>query len=298
MAHDAFISYSSVDKTTAFAACATLEQTGIRCWIAPRDITPGSEWSAAIVNAIDNCRVFIIIFSSSANDSRQIRREVERAINAGVPVVPVRIENVVPTEALAYFMSTVHWLDAMSPPLEQHLQKLASSVNALVKLSAPAIAPSAIPTAAVAPGAPGQQASPPMPGAPSAAIPAPDVKPGIRGMFHDLMNFAYKRSALQALGWYLMFFIFGLLVIVAVTQAIVLATSDFGFDTGLRLGNFVAIPYTAVLGGLLLWYRPKTALNVILLLSGVALASFLGLVLGLLPLAILTTRPAFQMPAR
>src|SRR6478736_8518584 len=90
MAHDVFISYSHVDKATADAACATLERNGIRCWIAPRDITPGDEWSAAIVKAIDQCRVMLLIFSASANDSRQIRREVERAINAGVTLVPVR----------------------------------------------------------------------------------------------------------------------------------------------------------------------------------------------------------------
>src|SRR4051812_19808687 len=123
MAHDVFISYSHVDKAAADATCAALERAGIRCWIAPRDITPGTEWSAAIVNAIDNCRVIVLIFSSNANSSRQIRREVERAITAGASVVPVRIENVTPTESLAYFMTTVHWLDALTPPLENHLQR-------------------------------------------------------------------------------------------------------------------------------------------------------------------------------
>jgi hypothetical protein len=104
MAHDAFISYSSVDKAIADAACATLENAGIRCWIAPRDITPGLEYGGAIVRAIDQCRVLILIFSSNANSSRQIPREVERAINRGVPVVPMRVEDVAPTESLAYFM--------------------------------------------------------------------------------------------------------------------------------------------------------------------------------------------------
>ena len=52
MAFDVFLSYSSKDKTTADAACAALENTGIRCWIAPRDIIPGMDWGEAIVNAI------------------------------------------------------------------------------------------------------------------------------------------------------------------------------------------------------------------------------------------------------
>jgi hypothetical protein len=132
MAHDAFISYSTVDKAMADATCATLESAGIRCWIAPRDITPGLEYGGAIVRAIDQCRVLILIFSSHANNSRQIPREVERAINRGVPVVPVRVENVSPTDSLAYYMESVHWLDALTPPIESHLQRLAESIKALL----------------------------------------------------------------------------------------------------------------------------------------------------------------------
>ena len=69
MPFDAFISYSSKDKIAADAACAVLEGAGVRCWIAPRDIRAGGEYGAAIVEAIDQCRVMVLIFSSSANDS-------------------------------------------------------------------------------------------------------------------------------------------------------------------------------------------------------------------------------------
>ena len=72
MSHDAFISYSSRDKTVADAACAALEASGIRCWIAPRDIMPGVEWGEAIIDAINHCRAFVLIFSANANESPQI----------------------------------------------------------------------------------------------------------------------------------------------------------------------------------------------------------------------------------
>jgi hypothetical protein len=96
MSFDAFISYPHQDKAVADAACATLEAAGIRCWIAPRDVEPGAEWAGAIVDAIDHCRVMVLIFSSSANQSKQIRREVQRAFDREVPVIPLRIENVAP----------------------------------------------------------------------------------------------------------------------------------------------------------------------------------------------------------
>ncbi|HUD86801.1 MAG TPA: toll/interleukin-1 receptor domain-containing protein [Xanthobacteraceae bacterium] len=132
---DAFISYSSKDKATADAACAALEAAGIRCWIAPRDITAGAEYGDALIEALDNCRVMVLIFSSNANTSPQIRREVERAVSRGVPVVPLRIENVVPTKAMAFFVSSVHWLDALTPPLATHLQRLSEAVQALLQIN-------------------------------------------------------------------------------------------------------------------------------------------------------------------
>jgi TPR repeat protein len=124
MAFDVFISYPHQEKATADAACAALESSKIRCWIAPRDVAPGAEWAGSIVHAIDNCRAMVLIFSSHTNQSRQIRREVQRAFDKEKPVVPFRIENVIPEEGLAYYMGPVHWLDALTPPLEQHLQKL------------------------------------------------------------------------------------------------------------------------------------------------------------------------------
>ncbi len=129
MAHDVFISYSSKDKPTADATCAVLEQSSIRCWMAPRDITPGADWSESIVDAINGSRAMVLVFSTNANLSPQIKREVERAVNKGIPIIPLRIENVMPEKSLEYFLSTPHWLDAFNPPLEQHLNYLAEVIH-------------------------------------------------------------------------------------------------------------------------------------------------------------------------
>lgn len=138
MAFDAFVSYSSKDKTAADAACVILESAGIRCWIAPRDIRAGREYGAAIIDAIDQSRVMVLIFSSNANESPQIHREIERAVSKGVLIVPVRIEEVTPTKSMEYFLGSIHWLDALSPPLENHLHRLAETVNAILQADAAA----------------------------------------------------------------------------------------------------------------------------------------------------------------
>jgi hypothetical protein len=132
MAHDVFISYASGDKAVADAACATLESKGIRCWIAPRDVLPGIHYGEAIIDAIHECRIMVLVFSAKANLSGHIPKEIERAVSRGTTIMPMRIEDVAPAKSLDYFIGSVHWLDALTPPLEVHLQRLASNVQTLL----------------------------------------------------------------------------------------------------------------------------------------------------------------------
>jgi TIR domain/VHL beta domain len=136
MPFDAFISYSSKDKITADACCAVLEGAGVRCWIAPRDVRPGTEYGAAIIDGIQQSRLMVLIFSSSSNSSSQIHREIERAVSKGMPIIPVRIEEIVPTKSLEYFLGAIHWLDALTPPIENHLQQLSETVKAILQVAA------------------------------------------------------------------------------------------------------------------------------------------------------------------
>jgi biotin transporter BioY len=132
MPHDVFVSYSSDDKPTADAVCATLEMRGIRCWIAPRDVLPGVDWGAAIIEAINASGVMVLVYSAKANDSPQIKREVERAVNRGLTIIPFRIQDVPMSKTLEYFMSMPHWLDALTPPLQEHLDRLADTTRLIL----------------------------------------------------------------------------------------------------------------------------------------------------------------------
>jgi ABC-type amino acid transport substrate-binding protein len=131
MPYDAFISYCSEDKKIAEAVCGTLEANKIRCWIAPRDVGAGRTWGSAIVEAIGESAVMVVIFSRHSNGSPQVMREIERAVHKGVSIIPFRVENVVPSKDLEYFISSCHWLDAMTPPLESHISELARAILAL-----------------------------------------------------------------------------------------------------------------------------------------------------------------------
>jgi len=134
MAHDVFISYSSEDKPIADAVCAKLEARRIRCWIALRDVLPGRRFGHAIAQAIGASRVVVLVFSASANRSEWVSRELERAVHHALPILPLRVEDVTPSGEMELLLAGQHWLDALTPPLEQHLRKLADAVSALLGL--------------------------------------------------------------------------------------------------------------------------------------------------------------------
>jgi TolB-like protein len=127
-----FISHSSKDKATADLICQQLESAGVPCWIAPRNIKAGSDWTEGIVEGIGSCRIFILVFSEHANGSEHVRREVAKAFSLGLAVIPFRTERITPNTSLSYYLETVHWLDAMDPPLEKHLEALTERVKWLL----------------------------------------------------------------------------------------------------------------------------------------------------------------------
>ncbi len=132
MERDVFISYSHKDKAVADAICAKLEKHGIRCWYAPRDIVPGADWAASIVEAIKSVKVMILIFTDYSNSSQQVLREVNTAVANGVVIVPFKLTETLPSEGMEYYLSTVHWLDAMNRPLERSIAQLDVLVSSLL----------------------------------------------------------------------------------------------------------------------------------------------------------------------
>jgi formylglycine-generating enzyme required for sulfatase activity len=132
MNHDVFISYSSHDKVIADGICSKLEQSNIRCWIAPRDILGGETYGTAIIDAINNCRIVVVIFSSDSNSSNFVLSEIERAVSKSKIIIPVRIEDIHPSGDMELFLARRHWLDAFSGQMEDHYKKLTETIHKLL----------------------------------------------------------------------------------------------------------------------------------------------------------------------
>jgi TolB-like protein len=124
-----FVSYASQDAAVAQRLCAALEAAGLPCWIAPRDVRPGESYAAAIVQAINSCRMMVLVLSRSAIESSHVLREVERASSKKRPVLSVRLDTITLPPDLEYFLSANQWLDASGDSVEKILPALVESVR-------------------------------------------------------------------------------------------------------------------------------------------------------------------------
>ena len=87
-----FISYSTKDLKDAQMVLQELEKNGIPCWIAPRDIPGGSDYTSKIPAAINNCQVMVLIVSRNEEQSNWVPRELTRAINSKKTIIPFVVE--------------------------------------------------------------------------------------------------------------------------------------------------------------------------------------------------------------
>ena len=138
MKYDVFISYSSHDQKVVEGLCAYLEQYKIRCFVAYRDIPRGVVWARAIVDALDESRMMVVVFSEHFNNSDQVDREIELASEDKKPILTFRISNDVFKGAKKYYLKNINWIDAFPNP-EAVFGQVLDNVEALlgVKHSAP-----------------------------------------------------------------------------------------------------------------------------------------------------------------
>jgi len=109
-----FVSYATADRKQALAVCKAIERRGTACWISSRDVPPGENYQEAIVRSLREARAMVLVFSGAANNSDEIKKELSLASRYHVPVMALRIEDIEPSDAFAYELSTRQWIDAFA----------------------------------------------------------------------------------------------------------------------------------------------------------------------------------------
>jgi predicted ATPase len=112
-----FICHASENAAAARLVVELLEAAGTLCWIAPRNIAAGADFTSSILEGLAAAPAVVLIFSSAANSSPHVRRELETAIGRDTPLLPVRVEDVDPSPSLRYFIGTSQWLDTVGVPV-------------------------------------------------------------------------------------------------------------------------------------------------------------------------------------
>ncbi len=131
MTKKVFISHSSKDNKVATAVCTALESRGHSCWMSSRDIKPGENFQGSIVRAIREAGVMVLVFSSNANNSDEIKKEMALASQSRKMVIPVRAEDVTPSEDFTYELATRQWID-MFIDWETAIEKLSQQIETAI----------------------------------------------------------------------------------------------------------------------------------------------------------------------
>jgi hypothetical protein len=134
MSAQIFISHSSKDESAADTIRQALENRGLACWIAGRDVNPGENFMSAIVQAIRSAKVMVLVFTENANTSQEIAKELALASQHQLVVMPVRVEDVVPNDALSYALATSQWTDLFRD-WELAIERLSTRIAALVAIA-------------------------------------------------------------------------------------------------------------------------------------------------------------------
>jgi TIR domain-containing protein len=129
-----FISYALSDAATADQVRLILHESGISCWIAPREAQPGETWVASIDSAMSEVKALLLLFSSAANTSRHVARELQLAEAANIRTLCVRIDQAEPSGNIQYFLAHAQRLDIAKDQLSSRARQLelVNAVKALV----------------------------------------------------------------------------------------------------------------------------------------------------------------------
>jgi len=136
--HDVFISHAYRDRGIAESICQKLESENITCWIAPRDVAPGEDWTQSVRNAIDSARAFVVVISENANAALHVEREIANAFYARRIILPVRVGGAFPRRNYLFYLDGCRWFEWVDRPGEETLEAFALHLrNRLFGLGVP-----------------------------------------------------------------------------------------------------------------------------------------------------------------
>ena len=128
MKKEVFISYSSPNKEAADSIVDFLENKGVSCFIAPRDVDPGMPYASNLMHAIDNCNVIILVAADSMNKSEHVLNEIDVIVSKKKPLVPFFIEEFEMNDDFRYYLGRTQRIIAYPELISNYFSKLYDSI--------------------------------------------------------------------------------------------------------------------------------------------------------------------------
>ena len=141
---EVFISYSSNDLPQAETVRNVLEKNGLSCWMAPRDIPGGSNYTKEIPIAIRNCKVFVLVLSESAQSSQWVLKELDSAVNCGKVILPFMLEDCNLNDEFNFLLTGAQRYAAYQKKAEA-METLISRIRGILDAPASGVVPKDIP---------------------------------------------------------------------------------------------------------------------------------------------------------
>ena len=126
-----FISHARANFDIADEVRRLLEERGVKCWIAPRDIPASSSYGEEISKAIDDCAVTVLVLTEQSNASRPVANEIELSFSRQKTIVPLRLREVKPSKLLEFYVANAQWIDAYYSPLKHRVDEIVSIIHAV-----------------------------------------------------------------------------------------------------------------------------------------------------------------------
>lgn len=127
-----FISYKSEERAEMKKLLTIIENAGISCWVAPRNIPIGSNYASEIPAAIEKCPIFILLLSKKAQCSPWIAKELSLAIGDNKAILPIMIEDCTLTNEYKYYLTNVQ-IYSITKDMQDTVEELLERISFLLQ---------------------------------------------------------------------------------------------------------------------------------------------------------------------
>lgn len=130
MKYQIAITHAPTDTVVATSIRQALEAAALKCQFLSPLRSDYQETHASRI--IDKSDAMVLVLSAAASGSAPIEKQVEKMANNGKPIITFRTDQAPLSKQLEFYLSTPHWLDASSQPLEKHLADLVLTTRKLL----------------------------------------------------------------------------------------------------------------------------------------------------------------------